>query len=255
MIRFLSAFAALLLSASPSLAVVVSLPANFSSVQGTHGFSYESIGDSRASNVQHPGTGVTPMGYRGEFSFGYPGDLPHPTFAHAELFPYVQHRPDFGGMTIQPGTSGFDFGGGTANIGVAVRWEAPAAGLYRIDGLFAPNNQNWTFGNGVDVLIARGLDLENPLFAATISDAHAVNLLNPFGGTGATPFDLQVSLAAGESVRFIVFADGQGQDGTYDTSAFQVTIAEVPEPSSIALGAFALAGLIAFQRGRRCVSF
>jgi hypothetical protein len=54
--------------------------------------------------------------------------------------------------------------------GVAVRFEAPAAGLYRLDGLFAPNNATWSFGNSVDVLIARGLDLNNPLFAATISD-------------------------------------------------------------------------------------
>lgn len=246
MFRSFAAYALVLSTTSITLAA--SLPDDFSGTQGADGFYYESIGDSRSSNVLHPGAGVTPMDYRGEFSFGYPGDLPHPTYAHAVLFPYVQHRPDFGGLTIQPGTGGFDFGQGTSNIGVSVRYDAPAAGIYRLQGVFAPNNASWVAGNGVDVLIARGVDLDNPLFAATISDAHSVNLLNPFGGTGATPFDLQVSLVAGESVRFIVFADGQGQDGLFDTSAFRVNITPVPEPATAALGALALVSLLAFRR-------
>ena len=66
-------------------------------------------------------------------------------------------------------------------------------------------------------------------------------------------FDITVHLEAGESLRFVVFSDGQGQDSTYDGTAFRVAIQEVPEPTTAILAMFGVASIsaCAVARGRR----
>jgi len=203
------------------------LPQDFSTVQGTDGFSYESIGDSRSSNTQNPApAGTTLMGFQGD---GFPFDNygPLPTYSDAGNFPLVQIDAPFGALLMHPGTGGTDLGTGTANIGASIAYQAPTTGYYVVSGDFARDNANVGAGDGVDVLVVNGTDLDTPILSAHIDSSNAVDVTNPFAGTGKVSFNLTVPLAAGDALRFIVFSDAQGQDGTYDTTAFRVGLAPV----------------------------
>jgi hypothetical protein len=227
----------------------VSLPADFSSTQGANGIYYEAIGDSRSINTLNPAApGTSSLDFNP--AVAYPPDPARPTYNYQSGYPYVQLDADNNLMIVHPGTGGFEFGSGTANLGLSIRVQAPSPGLYSIVGDFARDNINVGAGDGVDVLVVDEADLDHPLFHAAISSNHAVDPSNPFAGTGVATFSLQATLAAGESLRFIVFSDDQGQDGTFDATAFRVAIAQVPEPASAAL--FALgAAAIAVARWRR----
>jgi hypothetical protein len=110
---------------------------------------------------------------------------------------------------------------------------------------------NQGYGNGAMLVVKTSTS--TTLCSTQISPNHAVDTANQFAGTGVLSFDLQVPLLVGESIRFIVFSDGQGQDGTFDGSAFRASITEVgqvPEPATIlpfGLGLFGL--LMTFYRG------
>lgn len=252
--REFACVAAAILLCRAAVADVI-LPQAFSGVQGSSGIFYEAVGDSRSTNTLNPApAGATLLNYLGSFSFGYPGDVALPTYASPGGFPNVQHVTAYGFLLIHPGTGGFIFGSGTADRGVGVRFQAPVAGQYMLVGDFARLNVNQGYGNGVDVRIVKNLDLDHPLFAANITSNHFVNYATPFSGTGVVSFNLNVSLAAGDSVRFIVFSDGQGQDGTFDGTAFRTSITQVtsvPEPPTMCTFALAMTALIAHRRRRR----
>lgn len=238
-----------------SAGAAVSLPQAFSGTQGSSGIFYEVVGDTRSTNTQNPGPpGAVLMNYLGAFSFNYPGDVPHLTYAGPGSFPFVQDFSASGFLDMHPGTGGFNYGTGSADRGAAIRFQAPAAGLYEFSGDFARNNVSQGWGSGVDVLVVRGLALDQPLFSAHISPNHTVIAGSPFLGTGVVSFGVNVPLAAGDSIRFIVFSDGQGQDGTFDSTAFRVSInqiPQVPEPSTIILFGLGLLGLCVHGRRAR----
>ncbi len=244
MSQLLSASALLLFVTATTLGNVVSLPAHFSGTQGTGGIYYEAIGDSRSTNILHPGAGVTSMEFNPAFVFS--GDTARPTYRVPQSFPFIQNHIGGDYLLMHPGTGGANFGTGTSNIGASVRFQAAADGWYNANGTFAW--QNGLSGNGVDVLVAKQDDIDTPLFATTISIAPVPP--DPFAGAAIAPFNLNVYLAAGESLRFIVFADAQGQDGTYDGTALRLSIQEVPEPSSYILGVIALSSLLAIRLRR-----
>ena len=230
-IRLVSRIVATVLSLVVSDATLqaTELPAAYSSVQGQSGFFYEQINDSRLLNATNPAPASSAL------LFFHPSDLPlgdryirSSEFTSKPSYPYIEL---LGGHTVHlhPGA------GATGNIGVAIRFDAETAGIHNISGGFARQNVTFEGGNGVDVLATRADDLDHPLFASHIASSHVVDLSNPFGGTGVAAFDFTVWLDAGESLRFIVFSDGEGLDGDYDGTAFRVTILPVPEPSSAVL--------------------
>lgn len=226
----------------------IMLQHSFSSIQGENGVFYEAIGDSRSTNLLNPSSiGVVPLIYRGNTSFGYPGDPP-PTYSYLGHYPHVQIWAGSELLYVHPGTGGFNYGSGTSNIGVSIRFQAESTGIYKVDGGFARSNRNRGAGNGVNVLVVKNLDLDAPLFNAVLASNHVVDINDPFSGSGVETFDFHVSLLAGESLRFIVFSDGQGQDGTFDGTGIRASIGlvprtnEVPEPGSILLLGSCIAG-------------
>ena len=206
---------------------------DFNSSQGTSGIFYEEIGDSRATNIVNPAPpGTSLMPFQGTVAIVPFGPLP--TYSDPSSFPYVQDDAADGVLIMHPGTGGAILGGGNANIGASIAFQAPVSGSYHIAGGFARDNPSTGAGDGVDVLVINGSDPNSSLFSTTISSANAVNTADPFSGTGTANFNLTVPLLAGQSVRFIVFSDSQGQDGTFDATAFRVNIA-VPEPATLYL--------------------
>jgi hypothetical protein len=224
----------------------ISLPADFSGVQGANGVFYEQVGDSRLINTANPApAGTSPMSYLGMINFGYPGDIALATYAGESdgyYFPNVQNDTLFDGLYMIP----------NANVGAAIEFQAPTAGLYSATGIFARANGVVGYGNGVDVLVVRGTNLDAPLFNAHISQNNSVDMANPFAGTGTAQFDVTVPLNAGDSLGFIVFSGSPYSDNHYDNTALRLNVNEVPEPSTLTLlgvGALALSGYV--FRGQR----
>lgn len=213
----------LLICGLAEAALAVNLPSDFNGTQGTNGIYFESIGDNRSSNTQHQGPpGASLMDYHA--SFGYPPSGNLPTYNHQSSFPMVQNDSPHNLLIMHPGTGGYDLGTGSSNLGSSIRFLAGATGVYSVVGDFARDNVNIGAGNGIDALIARQLDLDNPVMATKISASHAVDTTNPFSGTSNVHFNLTLRVNEGDSLRFVVFTDGQGQDGTYDSTAFRVAI-------------------------------
>lgn len=246
----ISLLSALLAVSTLAHAEIVSLNANFSGTQGSSGFFYEWIGDNRATNVQNPSAaGIGSLSYNPSFALPFSPARPTYRYSNSVSFPFVQNYAGNGKdyVVVHPGTGGELFGTGTADIGVSIRYAAPANGFYNFAGAFAPLNNAFDNGNGVDVLVVKGANLDAPIFAATI--APTINIpSDPFLGPASEPFNLGVFLTAGESLRFVVFADGQGQDGTFDGTAFRLGVTPVPEPSSIALALTGIVGLLTLRR-------
>lgn len=233
----------LLLTISSPRASAISLPPDFSGIQGNSGVYYEQIGDSRSTNTLNPApAGTVLLPYIGLYAFPYPGLVPVPTYAATSrgYYPNVQWDPSTA-LKMSP----------DRNEGMSVAIQVGSAGLYRASGLFARANGSEGYGDGEDVLIVKGTSLDSPLFSAHITQDHAVDVSHPFAGTSNVPFDLTIPLLAGDTMRFIVFSGPQGQDAQFDQTALQFTFAEVPEPSSIALAAFGFVGLLAWAWRRR----
>ena len=205
---------------------LVNLSDDFSTSQGVNGIFYESYGDTRPSNVTNPSPAtVNLLDFVG--GKGIPNCLvtnTGPVYEFPSAFPYNLRDNSRSLLLMHPGTGGVDFGSGTANIGAAFTFVAPTTGKFRISGDFARANGCLLGGNGVDVAILKNLDAANPLFVTTISSNHAVDSDDPFSGTGVANFDLMVSLGQGDALRFVVFSDSQGQDGTFDVTAFRLKI-------------------------------
>lgn len=236
-------------------ASAVVLPQDFSTTQGTNGIFYEWIGDSRLTNVLNPApAGASDLTFFGD----YQGPIdPLPTYNYQIFpgyFPFVQVDTAHEVLIMHPGTSGFDLGQPTANIGASVRVQVAVAGLYSVSGGWARDNVNVGWGDGVDALVVKDSDLDSPLFSTHISSAHVVDVTQPFAGTGTAMFNLQLPLSAGESLRFVVFSDGQGQDGTFDSTAFRVAVAQVPEPSSFVIVGCAVGTIVLFGWRRHCAA-
>ena len=113
-----------------------------------------------------------------------------------------------------PGTGHYDLGTGTANIGVGIRFQAYDNRMCNFSGDVARFNEAVKHENGVDFLIVKELDVDNPLFESRIDDNHVVDRRTVFDGTGVVSCDVNVPLLGGESFCLVVFTDGQGQDGT-----------------------------------------
>lgn len=230
---------------------ILSLPNNFSGIQGQGGVYYEYIGDSRLINTQNRASAsISLMNFRPSYSYGYPGDVPLPTYAHPQDFPGVQYDSSHQLLRFEPGTGGFLLGTGTANLGASIRFQVPSTGTFGISGAFARDNTNFNAGDGVDVLVVKGANLDSPLFEEIISSANLVNHSDPFGGTGVADFNFNISLQAGDVLRFIVFSDNQGQDGTFDATAFRVSVSQVPEPTALTLAVMGVV-VMSFARGVR----
>jgi len=199
-------FMTVLVVAVPHSIHASTLPDDFSTTQGTNGIYYEKIADSRSTNVVNPApAGATRMTLTQPHRYGN--------------WPFV--LIDNGIIHMHPGTGGYNLGTGTANIGAGIRFQAYDNRMYNFAGDVARFNESVKYGNGVDFLIVKELDLDNPLFESRIDDNHVVDRRTAFDGTGVVSFDVNVLLLGGESVRLVVFADGQGQDGTFDSTAFR----------------------------------
>ena len=126
-----------------------------------------------------------------------------------------------GVIHTRPGTGRYDLETGTANIGMGIRFQAYDNRMYNFAGDVARFNEAVGYGNGVDFLVVKELDLDNPLFETHIESNHVVDRRTAFDGTVVVSFEVNVPLPVGESVRLVVFTDGQGQDGRFDSTAFQ----------------------------------
>ena len=126
-----------------------------------------------------------------------------------------------GVIHTHPGTGGYNLGTSTANIGMAIRFQDYDNRMCASAGDVVRFNEAFGHGNGVDFLVVKELDLDNPLFETHIDSNHVVDRRTAFNGTGVVSFDVNVQLLVGESVRLIVFPDGQGPDGTFDSTVFR----------------------------------
>ncbi len=117
---------------------------------------------------------------------------------------------------------------GAANEFSIVRWTAPAAGTYYIDARWAKLDSAWT-GSTSSIVIN----------GTTVFDQLLVNFDTAVESRA-------VALAPGDTVDFAV-----GANGSYfsDSTSFNATISNVPEPSSALLVAFG--GVAMLQRWRR----
>jgi hypothetical protein len=136
-------------------------------------------------------------------------------------------------FTLQPYQAAFHPGYGQNDQYSIYRWIAPSAGAFSIDA-------DWV-GLGTYSIT----DVHVLLNGASVF-AGAVN------GRGDTDsFSTTQMLAAGAILDFAV---GRGTDNDYsgDTTGIDVTIRNVPEPSSITLALLTLAGLTAIRRRPMC---
>lgn len=206
----------------------ISLPRDFDTQQGTNGLFYEAYADHRMTNVlnRRPSAAIEQLPLvPSETKFA--GDAVHtgPSFQGTNGgFPYLQLDETTNTLILHNGTGGSDLGTGTSHLGASLAFVAPAAGEYRFSGSFARANTFRLAGNGVDVAVIRGEDVDNPLFSANISPDHIVNQGEEFDGTGVANFSVNVPLEQDEVVRFVTFADAQGQDGTFDAIAFKLDV-------------------------------
>ena len=143
------------------------------------------------------------------------------TFCQCEAAIVVSLPNDF---TNVQGFKGLSY----ERIGASIRFDASQDGIYRFAGNFA--RQNNSGGNGVDALIFLGLDLDSPIFAATTTVVGSVNAADPFANAGSLAFSFLTPMQSGESIRIAVFSDSQGQNGLFDSTAFQPNVTAVREP-------------------------
>ena len=241
----LAATAAITVGVGSVRGQVVELPRDFSTTQGQYGIRYVSVGDTRPGNTLNPGPGeITELSFLGFVDqITQAGDL----YAGVGGYPQALHDTARDMLHLHPGTGGHSLGSGSANLGVAVEWTVDTYGTYRVLGDFARANINRAAGNGVELWIYLNDNLSAPLFASVIDADHDVNLDDAFGGTGVVGFDFTVSLQGSDRLLFAIFADGQGQDGTFDGSAFRFAATAVPELSDTAWivgGSLALWGVL-----------
>jgi YD repeat-containing protein len=205
---------------------VVQLPRDFSSVQGSNNLFFEEYGDNRPTNTQNPSsTFAKPLPFVGTVNItNGSATSTGPQYADASDFPFILQDVSRNLLILHPGSGGTNLGGGTANIGASVTFVAPTDGTFHLTGDFARFNDFRSAGDGVDVAIIKNFDAAHLLFASTISSNNAVNPDDPFAGTGVASFSLDVTLTHGDAVRFVVFSDAQGQDGTFDATALRLTI-------------------------------
>jgi hypothetical protein len=145
------------------------------------------------------------------------------------LYPYVMHESARNFFALHPGNQ---TSSGTHASAAAVRFEAPAYGVYRIVGAFARANDSQGLGDGVDVAIFKNADVSTPVFSASISAAHPVDPDDPFSGTGSEPFDEELTLNPGDVLRFVVYPGGPGSSNIdYDVAALRVAIYRTAECS------------------------
>jgi hypothetical protein len=243
-LRLIDTFTVVLLIANTFVAhcldaSTLSLPQDFGTTQGIDGVYYQAIGDSRASNTQNPApAGTLPMTFEGSVG-SPPSNFPDFDIPSGG-YPFVQLDAADKDVLMHP----------EANQGSSIEYVAPTAGTYVSAGAFARDNPNIGAGDGVDVLVIKNLNLNNPLFFAHISANNLVDTTHPFAGTGVAPFTVSASLQAGDSLRFIVFSGPQGLDASYDGTAFYVNIGQVPEPSSLALAALGGIALVSWWTRR-----
>jgi hypothetical protein len=110
-----------------------------------------------------------------------------------------------------------------------IRWTAPEAGTFTVTGSFFtfdwPSVDTHVLLNGTS------------FFDSTLSEP------------GSNPFDLLVSVAAGDTIDFAVGNGGNGHGG--DATNFEAQIGPVPEPGSLLAVGCGLLGLLALKRRKK----
>jgi hypothetical protein len=195
-----------------AVAAAVQLPDDFRSSQGTNGLFYESYSDNRPSNTMNPGSGtVVQLPFVGSDSeINGSITITGETYQDPNGFPYLLDDALRSVLIMHPGTGGFNFGTGTSNLDASLRFVAPQAGVYHPAGAFARANDTEDAGDGVDVAIFKELNTGSPVFGTTIDAHHAVDANNYFGRDRCRGFCAECLLPQNESLRFVVFSDGQG---------------------------------------------
>lgn len=117
-----------------------------------------------------------------------------------------------------------------------VQFVAPTAGEYRFNGSFAIHDVSPT---GVDVMAYVG----------------KASQFSSFLGSGAQAFDFNATLAAGDTVSFLI---GPAGNWTYDSTGFSLTVSDVapggvPEPASWALMIMGFGAAGSLLRRRRAL--
>ena len=172
------------------------------------------------------GTGGAGFAYYSDtFSWGSSlGSYPAPWFGGAPGF-------DQSLTNLMWFQSGWLSGGSSEGIAPVLTWKAPASGDYTFTGLFVSGNQPT---NSAAVAIVDSLS-GSPLARTVLAN----NTTQSFGFTK--------SYSAGDVVQFQV----GNNFSTGNAVGLQVSVAAVPEPSSVALLAAATVGSILFARKRR----
>lgn len=168
---------------------------------------FEAYLDNRPSNPNHGDTATLRL--RGPASVDVTNGsvvtrgvkYQHPE-ASSQGFPYVMGDQARGQVLLHPGTFTTSLWG--ASLGCLIVEE----GTYRIRGDFRRANDA-NAGDGVDVMIVLDDDVERPLFSEHV----AAGEMRP------KPFDKTLRIAAGHTIRFLVFSGPIGKDGTYDATA------------------------------------
>ncbi|MGA7409292.1 MAG: BACON domain-containing carbohydrate-binding protein [Bryobacteraceae bacterium] len=146
----------------------------------------------------------------------------------------------------------------SAAQGAVAEYTVPYPFTYRITGAFARANDATGAGLGVNVLVFKNNNLQQPLYSADIGPMNTVNPTDYFGGAGSAAFDLTAFLQLGDTVNIGVFA--MPGDGTFDATAVKFRI--VPDagvtctyklaPASAAVSASGGTGAITLTTAPGC---
>jgi len=137
-----------------------------------------------------------------------------PIYTGSEFYPYVMLDMDRQWLLLHP----------SSTHAASVGFLAPRSGTYRIIGTFARANTLTYAGNGVTAAIARNEDASDFLFTASIPSSAAVDPSDLFSGPAAVPFDIDIDLITGDTVRFLVFNGPPGGDIGFDATALEFCI-------------------------------
>jgi len=187
------------------------------------GWLFEELPDTRPGGVAGGTAGLpVPLGFARDLSL-LNGFLTNqgPAYTADTFCPYIMLDTNNQWLILHPGVVA------AASLGLV----ACRGGGYRFTGAFARANDAQFAGDGVFVAMVHNLDTTNLLFSAAIPSSAAVDPSALFQGTGVAPFDVTLTLAKGEFIRFAVFNGPPGSsDVGFDATALRFTVTLAPPP-------------------------